>query len=249
MSKSIEQQKLLRVLNATEKELAFIDKLNEAEIENLRLKTSEQIELNQSELWERFAKVAKFMPNFVNAKVAETILGAMITANLSYYIPVKDAVAVLQYLSINFLVEVTEHIIPEKCPALINAISIKILSKVTKQLIAQKKFFTAAAFVDVCDLDKIMILSNDIHREEDLIAISKFVENKKAIAKIVERFDNKRLEKIILKAYEINEQEELFIVFVELNSNAIQKVLFVIQQMHSDNQTMILKDFESRIQR
>ena len=59
----------------------------------------------------------------------------------------------------------------------------------------KKKYMTAAGFVDVSDISRLIELSKVINKEEDLIHIASYVENKIYIAKIVERFSDERIQK------------------------------------------------------
>ena len=136
---------------------------------------------------------------------------------------------------------------PEKAQHLINQIPMDILKKVTAELVLKKKFITAAGFVDVSDIPRLVELSKIIHNEEDLIRISSFVENKKYIAKIVEGFSDHRLSKIITIAYHHNLQQEVLMVFEHLSNKETVKVLDVVDKLPQILKLKVLKDFENRI--
>ena len=124
MENKIEYQKLQHLLNTESKDFEFLQKLSADELRTLRVRMTEVMDLDQPEIWGRVAKVAKFMPNFLNAKVSETVLGALITANISTYVPIKDAISIMKNLSTPFLAEVAEYMIPEKSEELIENISV-----------------------------------------------------------------------------------------------------------------------------
>ena len=246
--KKTEIQKMLHFLQIdNEKEFSFLEKLSKDEIHQLRLKIIDISQFTQTDIWKRLTGVAKYFPNYMNAKISETVMGPLIAANMSYYMPEKDAIAIMKYMSTSFLATVSEYMLPEKAKHLINQIPMDILRKVTTELINNKKYLTAAVFVDVCDVDRLIELSKIIYNEEDLILISIYVENKKYIAKIVEGFSDERLSKIIQVAYHQKLQDEILLVFEHLSNKEMQKVLRVVNNLQNNLKEQVLKDFEQRI--
>jgi hypothetical protein len=246
--KQTEIQKLLHFLQITDvSEFAFLDKLSKDEIHQLRLKIIDVSQFTQTDIWKRLTGVAKFFPNYMNAKISETVMGPLIAANMSYHMPVKDAISIMGYMSTQFLATVAEHMTPENARDLINQIPMAILKKVTTELVQSKKFMTAAGFVDVSDVPRLIELSKIIYKEEDLIRISTFVENKQYIAKIVEGFSDERLDKIITIAYQHDMQQEVISVFSHLSNKEMQRVLKIVSQLPINLKTTVLKDFEERI--
>jgi hypothetical protein len=246
--KQTEIQKLLHFLQITDvSEFAFLDKLSKDEIHQLRLKIIDVSQFTQTDIWKRLTGVAKFFPNYMNAKISETVMGPLIAANMSYHMPVKDAISIMGYMSTQFLATVAEHMTPENARDLINQIPMAILKKVTTELVQSKKFMTAAGFVDVSDVPRLVELSKIIYKEEDLIRISTFVENKQYIAKIVEGFSDDRMDKIITIAYQHDMQQEVISVFSHLSNTQMQRVLVIVSQLPVNLKTIVLKDFEERI--
>lgn len=247
-AKHTEIEKLLHLLRAENADdFSFLEKLTKEEIAKLRIRMLENAHFEQDDIWKRLAGVAKFMPSFMNAKVGETVLGPMISANLSNHLPVKDAVSVMGYMSSSYLAKVADYMIPEKSIVLLNAIPMSILKKVTLELIKHKNYYTSAGFVDVLELDKIVELSKVISDENDLIAISEFVENKSCIARIVEGFSDARICKIIETAYQSNRQETVLSVFMHLTSKETQRMLRLVQTLPSTLKNKVLADFEGRV--
>lgn len=246
--KQTEIQKLLHFLQVNEEsEFSFLEKLTKDEIHQLRLKIIDVSQFTQTDIWKRLTGVAKFFPNYMNAKISETVMGPLIAANMSYHMPVKEAISIMGYMSTQFLATVSEYMTPENAKELINQIPMHILKKVTTELVSKKKFMTAAGFVDVSDVPRLIELSKIIYKEEDLIRISSFVENKQYIAKIVEGFSDERLNKIITVAYQHDMQQEVLTVFTHLSRKEVERVLKIITQLPVNLKTIVLKDFEERI--
>ncbi len=246
--KQTEIQKLNHVLQIKETDdFSFLEKLTKAELNQLRLQILDVSQFTQTDIWKRLTGVAKFFPNYMNAKISETVMGPLIAANMSYYMPEKDAISIMKYMSTSFLATVAEYMTPEKAKHLINQIPMDILKKVTTELVHKKKFLVAAGFVDVSDIPRLIELSKIIHKEEDLIHVSSFVENKEYIAKIVERFSDERLEKIITTAYQHQLQNEVLTVFTHLSKKEELRVLKIINLLPTSIKSTVLKDFEQRI--
>ena len=248
LSKQTELQKINHILQTNAKSyFSFLEKLSKDELQQLRLQIIEVSQFTQTDIWKRLTGVAKFFPNYMNAKISETVMGPLIAANMSYYMPEKDAIAIMKYMSTSFLATVSEYMTPEKAQRLINQIPMDILKKVTTELIAKKKYLVAAGFVDVSDVPRLIELSKIIHKEEDLIRISSFVENKEYIAKIVEGFADERLQKIIIAAYRNNLQEEVLKVFVHLSANQIQRTLKIVLLLPNDIKDIVANDLKKKL--
>ncbi|MFN8283528.1 MAG: hypothetical protein U0U67_09960 [Chitinophagales bacterium] len=248
LSKQTELQKINHILQTNAKsDFSFLEKLSKGELQQLRLQIIDVSQFTQTDIWKRLTGVAKFFPNYMNAKISETVMGPLIAANMSYYMPEKDAIAIMKYMSTSFLATVSEYMTPEKAQRLINQIPMDILKKVTTELIAKKKYLVAAGFVDVSDVPRLIELSKIIHKEEDLIRISSFVENKEYIAKIVEGFADERLQKIIIAAYRNNLQEEVLKVFVHLSANQIQRTLKIVLLLPNDIKDIVANDLKKKL--
>lgn len=246
--KQTEIQKLKHTLQLDDNhDFSFLEKLTKQELHILRLQIIDVSQFTQTDIWKRLTGVAKFFPNYMNAKISETVMGPLIAANMSYYMPEKDAIAIMKYMSTSFLATVSEYMTPEKAKHLINQIPMDILKKVTTELIHKKKFLVAAGFVDVSDVPRLIELSKIIHKEEDLIHISSFVENKDYIAKIIEGFTDERLQKIITVAYKHNLQNEVLQVFAHLSANQLQRILKIVLLLPNDIKDIVANDFKKKL--
>ena len=247
-SNKIEYQKIKQILQLNEQDdFTLLKQISDTDLKNLRIRISEIIDLEQVDIWPRIGKVASFMPNFLNAKVAETILGPMIAANLANHVPIKDAVAILKNLSTTFLSEVAGYMIPEKSVKLIDNIPIDILKKVTISLVEQKKYFVASNFVNALPIQRIITLSEVIYNELDLILIAELVENKAHIAKIIEQFNDNRTLEIIKTAYSNDKQEVILAVFVHLSKSELNRIIKLLDKLPESVRQQIIEDFKNRI--
>lgn len=255
--KHTELIKLQHVLNDDKNELSFLSVLSDEQLVQLRIKTAEAIQLEQSTIWSKIAKVTVFMPNIVNAKVAETILDPIITANISYHVAVKDAIGIIRYLSVPFMAKVAEHLLPERSVALLNALSMDLLKQLVMQLLKTKSHFTLAGFVEVTDKHKVLELSSYIKNDEDLLKISHFVNNKNYLANLIDGFSDARLKGLIQKSAELNLHEEIILIatclsekqldritniLYDLPLSTLDKLLRKTEELNADDKLKVLKD-------
>ncbi|MBL0288534.1 MAG: hypothetical protein IPQ19_14335 [Bacteroidetes bacterium] len=110
-------------------DLSFLKKLNANELELLRETIENLFEQELGQQLERLAKVVKFIPNFLTAKIAESAIGPMVTARITPYIEVKDAISIMKSLSIPFMSHTAEFLIPSKAKNLINSLPMDLMKR------------------------------------------------------------------------------------------------------------------------
>lgn len=197
--------KILYLLKAAEsKELDFLDRHNEQELAALYEKISGEIYKEQSDIWERIANAVKFFPEFVVAKVAEDILGPVITANVTYYLPARKSISISGFFSNEFLSTVLEHIIPVKVKDILAIYPIERMKKVTKILLKRKKYFTLSSFVEYLPIQKCLDVANSIEDKEEIIRIAIYIENKSTILEIIRVLPDESFKLLLSKAIHAN---------------------------------------------
>jgi hypothetical protein len=217
--------------------LAFLEKLSYEELHTLRQRIQSAMYMEQSSQWKRLAGVAKFMPNFANAKVAEQALGASITANMSYFIDVRDAVSIMKFLSIPFMAEVASYMIPDKCTELINKLPMDTMKKLVTYLIKHQKHFVVGSFVEVTELNRVIEIARYVDKEEDLVGITKFVQHKGSLAGVFRVFpDSKKLRLI-----EVCKQEGVLSIVVEMSMHLQTGELISMANMLANKRPALLQ--------
>jgi len=83
--KEYELHSLQNIFGTSLEKISYLNKLNSEDLLSLKNLILETIQNGQKDIFVTIAKVSRFMPNFLNAKVSHDILGPQITANLSYY--------------------------------------------------------------------------------------------------------------------------------------------------------------------
>ena len=225
MKKDVLLLKLCHLLGVEPEDFVFLKELSKDDLTKLHAQINHQLSDGQTDIWEKLAKVSQFVPAFVTAKVAQTVMGEVVCANVTSHMKIKESLKVMKHLSTDFLAKVSTHLIPEQNAELLNAIPLKTLKKVSSKLIDKQEYYTLANFVETIELQSVLSIADEIKKESDLLHISAFIENKSRVAEIIRKFSDKRLGKIILRAYEIGYRDEIFEAFEELNSEDMKRVL------------------------
>ena len=212
-------KKLISILKVEEKSYSFLDKLDLDELERLNTDIQEAMYNQQAEHWQRVAKVVKFFPNFMSAKVAQQVLGPSITANICYHVETKDLVGIAKNLSIPFLTEVAENLIPAKSRRVVNEMPLSSTKKVTEELMRKKEYFIASSFLEVIDSDKIMEIISSIYKESDLIQSAEFVQNTELLKDIFLKLPKSRQTKMLQAAVDLHKEHVIINTLIQMDEN------------------------------
>lgn len=234
LERDTEIRRIAHLLNVETSELSYLESLDAEQLDQFSEKMSDAIHRDQGDVWQRLAAVAKFMPNFINAKVAEDILGSHITANLTYYIPQKDAVAIARSLSTPFLADVAGKLVPEKAADLLNSFPLDVLNKVVDHLYRKEEWFVMGSFVDVLEIERIMQLMPRIETEKALLLIAGYTRKKDHISKVVEQMNDEKVTSLIATAVFNNLWDQMFTVARHLSDSEKQRMNRLIATLESD---------------
>lgn len=204
--KSILIQKIIRVLKVNGQDFSFLENLKVDDLSVLNDGIQDALFSDQAEHWKRVAGVVKYLPNYMNAKVSEKVLGAYITANVSYHLESKDLIGVAKYLSEPFLAEVAENLIPAKSNRIVNELPISLLQSVTEYLMSKEQYFVVASFIEVVYRKRLMQLIDAINSESDLLKTSEYIRNPELLKDIFLSFSTTRQIKLLQKSVDIQKE-------------------------------------------
>ncbi|MBK9353989.1 MAG: hypothetical protein IPN09_08495 [Bacteroidetes bacterium] len=162
-------------------DLSFLKKLNANELELLRETIENLFEQELGQQLERLAKVVKFIPNFLTAKIAESAIGPMVTARITPYIEVKDAISIMKSLSIPFMSHTAEFLIPAKAKNLINSLPMDLMKKVVAHLVKHHHFSVIGGFVEITDDKRVIEIANYIERRQICVALPPMYKTKRKL--------------------------------------------------------------------
>ncbi|MBX7227110.1 MAG: hypothetical protein K1X55_13835 [Chitinophagales bacterium] len=244
MSNEAQYNKFLAAFKLEDvKKFSFLKKLEAQELEDLRIGMQESLDAEISQQFERIAKVAKFMPNFMNAKVAESVLGPAITAHISYYMDIKDAISIMKYLSVPFMAKTAEHMSPEKSRHIINALPMDLMKKNVVQLIKTNQHAVVGGFVEVTPEDRIIEIGKFIENNEDLHKITSYVARKANIVPVVDSFSDSRLVKLIESGFSSGYGNDLLEIFSLFNAQQQKRLVGLLPKLPAS----IIKQIEDTL--
>ncbi len=223
--KSILIKKVIHILKTKPTDYSFLEKLEVDDLSQLNDGIQDALFGDQSEHWKKLAKVVKYFPNYMNAKVSEQAIGAYITANVCYHIETKDLVGISKHLSIPFLAEVTEIIIPSKSSSIVNEMPLPIMLKIINNLLQNNKHFVVASFIEEVHRKRLLELIDSIQKESDLIKCSEYIRNSEILKDIFLSFSSSRQMKVIEASIQLNKEAIIVRTLLYMNDRDKSDIL------------------------
>ncbi len=222
--KHIELEKIASLLSVKTESIDFLHNIDDEDLEKLRLLIVDTVEMRRDEVWKRVAKVTGFMPNIINAKVAETIVGPSITANLSYHLPIKDVISIMKHLSVPFMATTAEHMIPEQSKDLLRDLPTDLLKKLVVQLVKTSKHVVISGFVEYTPKYKVLEIVPVLPSPRDALFIAQYIADKSLTAGIFSALSEIQMKGLLTHAMEENMEDEIISTYPHLDENTMRKL-------------------------
>ncbi|MCO5234011.1 MAG: hypothetical protein LC105_11525 [Chitinophagales bacterium] len=223
--KSILINKIAHIIKVNATTISFLNKLDIEEISLLNDSFQDAIFSDQAESWVRVAKVVKYFPNYMSAKVSEQVLGAYITANICYFVDMRDLIGIAKHLSTPFLAEVAENIIPSKANRIVNELPIGLVQNVTEYLMRKEQHFVVSSFIEVVERKRLMQLIDAIKSEVDLLKSAEFIRNPELLKDVFLSLSTSRQTKIIQASVRYNKEGVIIRTLEHMGANQREQVL------------------------
>jgi hypothetical protein len=227
--KEFELKSINNLLGVHGNELSFLEKLEPEEMNMLRNKIILFMQDGQKEIWVPMAKVSKFMPNFLNAKVSEDILGPSIAANLSYHLHPKDAIGIAGHFSIKFFCDVLEHLVPEKIEAMINQSPFDLMRRAVNELLSRRNYFLIGSLIDYTPIDSVEKIARGIENLGELISITYNARDKARVLNLFKKFDDNKIYGVMVAGLNSNLSEEIKTIYEHADQELLDKTKKIIQ--------------------
>ena len=166
--------------------------------------------------------MTRFIPNFLNAKVSEEVLGPHITANITYHVNVKDAISISNYYSIPFFADVMEHVIPEKVEGILAAAPSEKMIQILKELLKRKNYAQISALMDYTPVEKAAKLTLEVKDMDVVSDVGYYSTKKDRLWKILATYTDERNIGFIRSCIKF-EREDLLKEIVETGNLNFQK--------------------------
>jgi len=233
MHKNSEIQKIMNLLSVEQKDLEFLSGLSVESLSFLRMKITSAILEEQSGVWEPLARVSKFMPNFLNAKVSEDILGPKITANITYHVPTKDALVIASYFSTKFFCDVLEHIVPEKIEHIIKESPNDLMKKVVHELRRRENYLLIGSLIDYTPISTVHKISLEVN-DSEMIQIMDYITRRDRLVELLDLYDDSKILGLVRASIKLVKMEGLLEVFSYTKNKTREKVQRLIGRLSSD---------------
>jgi hypothetical protein len=152
----------------------------------------------QKEIFQTIAKVSRFMPNFLNAKVSHDILGPQITANLSYFLTPREAISIASHFSTSFFSDIIEHLVPERISEMIALTPFDQMRKAVNELIQRGNFFVIGSLIDFTPIESVDKIARGIPSPDHLIQITYNCQDKARVLNLFQNFGEKRIQEVLI---------------------------------------------------
>jgi hypothetical protein len=228
MSKDLEQKQfelksIQNLLGLHSGGLSFLEKLEFNEINELRNQIIIFMQDGQKEVWAPIAKVSKFLPNFLNAKATEEILGAKIAANLSYHLPASDALGIAGHFSIKFFADVLENLVPEKIEDMIKQSPHDLMRRAVNELLKRQNHFLIGSLIDYTPIESVEKIARGIENMEDLILVTSNARDKKRVLKLFERFEETKIVAVVKAGLQEKLRDSFRMIYEQADEDLINK--------------------------
>ncbi len=243
--KDFELHSIRNLLGISASELPFLMRLEAGELSALKNQILLSMQNGQREIFVTIAKVSRYMPNFLNAKVSQDILGPQITANLSYFLTPKEAIAIAGYFPTKFFADVIEHLVPEKISEMIRLTPFDQMRKAVNELLERKSYFVIGSVMDYTPIESVDKIARGIADPEHLIHITYNCQDKKRVLALFREFGEKRIFEVITKGM----TEELFGEMKVIYEHADQLLVEFTQKAIAENDPSQMSLFEKLIQK
>ncbi len=196
--KDFELHSIKNLLGIKTNEFEFLSKLKVEEIALLKNQVLTAMQDGQKEIFQTIAKVSRFMPNFLNAKVSHDILGPQITANLSYFLTPREAISIASHFSTSFFSDIIEHLVPERISEMIALTPFDQMRKAVNELIQRGNFFVIGSLIDYTPIDSVDKIARGIPNADHLILITYNCQDKARVLDLFQNFGEKRIQEVLM---------------------------------------------------
>lgn len=224
--------KIRYVLKVESSSSTYLEKLDVDELSALNDQIQDALFSDQSEHWKRVAKVTKFVPNFMSAKICEQVIGPQVTSYVCYHIDAKDLVGVSKYLSTPFMAELTQHLIPSKSDRIVNEMPLSIIKEVVKYLMKKQQHFVVVSFIEVVQRKRLMDLLDAIHSEEDLVLCAQYIRNVELLKDVFLGIPREREVKMMRAARKLGQESVITDLYKSMSVSQLVDLGQYLQKSH-----------------
>ena len=212
-----ERIKLERLLNVSDGELGFLSSLHSSQLRALREDLSERLYQRHQDNYARLARLSKVLPAGASAKLAETVLGAVLGAGVAGEMDPERAAKLVGKLSPAFLARLSIHLEPHRAAAIIRVVPEDVVVAIARELIARDEFITLARFVTAIEPAVLNRVMGAIEDDEALLRIGIFVEQRESLNDLLEHLSDARRQSVLKAATDAGMWPQTLVLMTHLS--------------------------------
>jgi hypothetical protein len=209
-----ELDKLAATLALDAGQLEFLVEMPPQELRGLRIAIYERLFDQDSALFERLAAAGAHLPPGVSARLAERVLGPMITARVAADLPAVTVLAVARRVSIAFFADVCAYLDPRRTRDLIQRLPVEMIVEVATELVRRGEHMTISRFVDFVTDEQTRAVVDAIDDEAAILRVAFYMGSKNRMDHLFATLPRERMERLILRVEE--QRDELLPAFLSV---------------------------------
>lgn len=190
IARDAELHKLARLLQTNRDALDFLADQPVADLQQLREGLTDALFREYRPAFAGFARVSSRLPLGIAARIAERVLGPVLSGRIAGEMPPERAVAMANRLSNDFLADTCLHMEPQRAREIIRRFPLERSVIVTRLLLTRGEYITMGQFVDVLPRATLLAATDDIESPLALLRIAFFVENSGQLETVLAHLSN-----------------------------------------------------------
>lgn len=212
-----ERIKLERLLGASEGSLAYLSTTHSSLVRAFREDFSDALYRRHQDNYARLAKLSRVLPVGVSAKLAETVLGAVLGAGVAGEMDPDRAGKLAGKLSAAFLAKLSVHLEPHRATKIIGKIPQAVIVAVAQELARKEEYITLARFVTAIDSQTLHAVMDAIPSADALLRVGIFVEQRESLSDLLEQLSDQRRQDILAAATKAKLWPQMLVLMTHLN--------------------------------
>lgn len=212
-----ERIKLERLLGVDEDSLAFLNTTHSSVVRAFREDFSDALYRRHQDNYARLAKLSRVLPVGVSAKLAETVLGAVLGSGVAGEMDPDRAGKLAGKLSVTFLAKLSVHLEPHRARKIIGKIPEAVIVAVAQELVRKEEYITLARFVTAVDSQMLRAVMDAISSADALLRVGIFVEQRDRLNDLLESLSDQRRRDVLAAATTANLWPQMLVLMTHLS--------------------------------
>lgn len=247
LSTRAELLKLARVLGVEAAQLACLDNIPAEELRRFRAAVDELLFSQEQVLIRRAARIARWLPVWIQVVLARWLLGPMLTARLAGELPARRSVQVVMRLPPEFIADAIVHLDPRRVRDLIQMLPVQFIIAVAREVVQRHDFITIGHLVEYLPDEAVRAVEPLISDPGDLLQVAFFLESRNRVDHLVHLLPAERIRAGILLVQDAS-RRELWPMILALLANVSYALKRELGEMAAQQGEAVLNALVNAIQ-